>query len=334
MKTRQTLLLCMMISALSLNSGCKSTKNASHGEAEKPSWMTERPVNPDYYYGVGSAPRRGSSDLYRRRAMEKALSDIAGQISMHINSNVSMYRVEDHFGVREVIENRIKAESENFIEGHEIMDEYEDENVYHVIYRLSKATYLQKRAERREKAIQIARENYLNGSEKASKGDYSMAVKHLVEAMETIHPFAGEGTIIAVNNDSVNLITSPPELLKKIFGRLSLEANPDTVETQTLRVKSGAAYFQVVDHLDRPVAETPILFDLSGGYLISNRSATNKNGRCDGPGMNLTKNSTSSKLTGRIDFYRLVSKHTEDIGIRNMVKDWPGDEVGVVVKKP
>jgi hypothetical protein len=313
-----------------LFSGCKSSKKAARDYPEPPRWIMDRPVAPGYYFGTGSAVKRGSSQIYRQRAADKALADIAGQISMYINSNVSMYRVEDKFGVREVFENRIKTESEDFLEGQELIDEYENEEYYYVLYRLSKETYLQKRNERRKKAMEAALQNYKSGMEKLRERDYQLSVRFFVKSIENITPFWGEKTTIVSETDTIDLFADPLEKLKSVSGVLHLE--PAFYE-----VNSGNAlselFLTVTNHEGNPVEEVPLMFSLRGGYLISNRGKTDSSGRCNVPEMNIPESSSFVVLKAKVDYQHWINQSTENIEIRKLVKDWAISECEVVLRE-
>jgi hypothetical protein len=302
---------------------CSSTKKTAASLPEPPNWISERPVRNGFYYGIGSAQKRGSAQIYRQRAAEKALSDIAGQIATHIESQASMYRVEDKFGVRETYDSHIKTQSEDFLEGQEVIDEYQNENLYYVLYRLSADTYQSKRAERKQKALKTAEKHYRSGLRKAQEGDYQLAFHFLLQCIETIYPFKSEKTWIVSENDTIDLFNAPLIKLKSFSEQFSLKASTNKTEVSGNFITGDEMFLSVRDHLNRPVSGVPILFSVEGGYLISNRAKTDSNGNCNGPKINISDNRDRINLNAKIDLAQWVNQGTELIEIRNLVKKWP-----------
>lgn len=324
---------CLFLILLSGVWGCSSSQKAATGLPEPPAWISERPVRTGFYYGIGSAPKRGSAQIYRQKAAEKALSDIAGQIATHIESQVSMYRVEDKFGIRETYESQIKTQSENFLEGQEVIDEYQNENLYYVLYRLSADTYQQKRAERKNKAFKSAEKHYYSGLKKAREGDYQLSVRFFLKAIEAVYPFRGEKTWIASENDTIDLFNDPLVKLKSISEQLKLSVSNNKIRISGDYFDGGELTFLVCDHLQRPVSAVPLLFSVEGGYLISNRTETDSMGNSQAPGINISEKRDQINLRAKIDFTQWVNHGTELIEIRNLVKKWPVSSSKVEVGK-
>jgi len=325
MKVPCCYLIIILVLSLTAIGGCHSSKKTASDFPEPPAWIMDRPVSSGYYFGIGSVQKQGSSQLYRQRASDKALADIAGQISTNIKSDVSIYQVEDKFGVREVFENRIKTESEDFLEGQELMDEYEDDRYYYVLYRLSKETYRQKRTERRANALNAALENYKAGLEKLDAMEYQLSVFFLVKALENIAPFWDDKAIVSDGADTIDLFVNPLERIKKISSLLAVQASHNMIEQSN----PEGLKFIVTDHMDRPVEGVPLLFFLNGGYLISNRSETGVDGYCDAPKLNISSNREKLILKAQVDFMRWINQSTENIEIRKLIKKWPVSECEV-----
>ncbi|MGQ1889890.1 LPP20 family lipoprotein [Thermophagus sp. OGC60D27] len=326
MKFNRVFLTALTIALLTAIGGCRSSKDTAAGISEPPSWILNRPVLSGYYFGIGSVQKQGSSQLYRQRAADKAMADIAGQISTSIQSNVSIYQVEDKFGVREVFENQIKSESEDFLEGQELMDEYEDEQYYYVIYRLSKETYRQKREERRTKAINAALQNYKTGIEKLEINDYQLSVLFFVKALESISPFFDEKAVVADGSQTIDLFANPLEKLKNILALFTIKSSH---QTMALSDQLDGLQFTVTADQGRPVKGVPIMFLLEGGYLISNRGETDINGQCGAPRLNYSNHRAKLTLTAKVDFMRWINQSTENIELRKLIKKWPVSECEV-----
>ncbi len=234
-----------------------------------------------------------------------------------------MYRVEDKFGVREVYENRIKSQSEDFLEGQVVIDDYQNEHLYYVLYRLSASTYEQKRNKRKQKAFEAGEQFYYSGIEKAEEGAYQLSVHFLLKAIEAIYPFRAEKTWIVTNNDTIDLFANPLEKLKSISEELKLNASTTKNKVSGNFINGDDITFTTHDHHNRPVPAVPILFSIDGGYLISNREQTDSSGSCKAPAINIPNQQSRILLTAKIDLTQWVNQSTEIMEIRNLIKKWP-----------
>jgi len=302
--------------------GCKTSKEAVKDYPQPPSWVSERPVNTGYYYGIGAAPKRGSAQIYRQRAAEKALSDIAGQIATHVKSKASMYRVEDKYGIREIYENQIKTQSEDYLEGQEVIDEYQDEKYYYVLYRLSAKTYEQKRNVRKQTSLEAAEQFYRSGISKAEEGEYQLSVHFLLKAIESIYPFRGEKTLIVANKDTLDLFADPLEKIKALSEQLKINPSSTQAKFSGDHFNGGEITYIVHDNLNRAISEVPILFSVNEGYLISNRDKTNSAGKCQAPSVKIPDKSNQIVLLAKIDLSKWIYQSTEIMEIRNLIKNW------------
>ena len=74
----------------------------------KPKWITNRPIDNNYYIGIGKSSKLESNDDYIQIAKNNALADIISEISVKISSNSILSQFEDNSGYKETYEAQIK----------------------------------------------------------------------------------------------------------------------------------------------------------------------------------------------------------------------------------
>ena len=141
MKYFQTITLLI---TLILLSSCGSTSNpGADPEAmqagPKPSWLIQQPVDPNYYLGIGSASKNQFGAEALRSAQDLALADLASQITVKITSDIVTTLIEKGAITEEEYLASARSEAVADLEGHELVDTWQDANYHYAYYRLSKA---------------------------------------------------------------------------------------------------------------------------------------------------------------------------------------------------
>ena len=126
MKHRKLLTLCLLMSA------CLCY-------AQAPAWVTTHPVSDKEYVGIGMASMDDAD--YVQKATHNALSDIASQIAIKVETNSLLHTVDVDGHSREMFEEKIRGSLTGWIEGHKLKDSYQSGTTYYVYYTLDKATY-------------------------------------------------------------------------------------------------------------------------------------------------------------------------------------------------
>lgn len=302
--------------------GCGSTSDTKKNAPEKPGWMDARPVNSHYYFGIGSALKKGSADRYRNQARENALSEMAGQINTQISSNMVLYKVEDRFGVREMLQNRIKAQSNEFLEGYEFMDQWEDETRYYTIYRLSKTVYEQNKEKRKKIAAEGALLKYQQAVNHLHGRNYSLSFSLFAQTLEGIKDYLQEGVIIpSPQGYQIDLGGSSLNYLDEILQSLRITANLANLII-TGEEPNQDILFTITDKQNNPIADIPVKFSYSGGFLTTDNGKSDKNGILESPEFKAPIQSARETIIATIDVHALARTATYDLDIRRMIEKW------------
>ncbi|MFW6095955.1 MAG: LPP20 family lipoprotein, partial [Bacteroidota bacterium] len=149
MKFTKSLLGFLILGLLITIASCSSL-NVSAGNKKKPDWVKSRPVDNNYYIGIGSA--NTYEDNYTKVAKNNALTDLISEISVKLSSNSVLRQFEDESGFGEEFEAVTKMHIKDDLEDYEVVDSWEGEDKYWVFYRLSKEKYKRQKREKLEKA--------------------------------------------------------------------------------------------------------------------------------------------------------------------------------------
>jgi hypothetical protein len=321
-----------VLCGLLIISGCASTADTKKQAPEKPSWMDTRPVSSLYYYGIGSVLKKGAPDRYKNLARENALSEMAGQINTQISSNMTLYKVEDRFGVREMLQNRIKTESKEFLEGYEFMGQWEDETRYYTIYRLSKSVFEQNKEARKTKAIEGALLKYQQAINHLHGNNYVMAYSLFVQTLEGIKDYLQEGVVTtSPQGYQIDLGGGTLSYLDEILKSLRIEASPAYM-TITGEAPEKNIVFLVTNTHKNPIGEIPVKFSYSGGFLLTDTGKSDEKGQLESPDFKAPINSARETLTAIIDVQALARMATYDLDIRRMLEKWTSTSCKVPIE--
>ncbi|MEK6193018.1 MAG: LPP20 family lipoprotein, partial [Deltaproteobacteria bacterium] len=197
--------------------------------AKKAEWVSYRPVDSRYYIGIGSCLKKDNKDDYRLVAENEALFDLSSEISVDI-SGTFMEKTMERTGLSEQdIRVEIQTTSKAHLQGHQMVDEWEDRKRYWVYFKLSKKEYAQIQQRERE----IAREASLDMLQKAlmekEKGQPISALRFYFEALSRIQNFVGDNLKANLQGNEVFLYNEIYEGIQRILADTSLTAERSSV---------------------------------------------------------------------------------------------------------
>jgi hypothetical protein len=238
---------------------------------KKPIWISERPVENEYYIGIGAADKGNGNLDYRQIAKENALQDLSSEINVNITSQVIVDLMETSDNVVEDLKAQIRSSTKANLEGYELVDNWEDDSQYWVYYRLSKELYKKYRIARIDKASALGLNLFTKAREKENEKDPAAAMGLYIQAMQTIEEFIGEpikkeyaGSTIYLQNELFNSLQS-------LLSNITL-----TVEQGQVKGTVGRALKDPIRTTAKYVDETPVAnlplsveFVKGGGDLIS-----------------------------------------------------------------
>ncbi|TRX60400.1 LPP20 family lipoprotein [Carboxylicivirga sp. M1479] len=321
-----SLLLIFVVGACS-----SKKKEAELLELSKPEWLKNRPVSSEYFYGIGTTAKVGGAVYYQEQAKEKALSDMAKQINTKIKSEQSLYRMEDNSGVYEYMQSRIKATSDEFLEGYEYIDKWEDLNYYYTYYRLSKSHFYALKAKRKEKALTLSYGHYTEAINARQQGKFMLAIEEYAASIDAISGYLNEACNYTHQNSSIDLFVASRDGLSDLIKSINISFKSEQIQpTKEGNAGEGLAILQLLCD-KKAAANLPVTFNYSGGFLVNNKFKSDSKGTIPTPALQLSNN-TNETLKAQIDLKTLGRLATKNLIVRQHIeKQKPASAVISVV---
>lgn len=244
MKFTKSILGFLILGLLVTISSCSSL-DVSAGNKKKPDWVKSRPVDNNYYIGIGSA--NTYEDNYTKVAKNNAFTDLISEISVKLSSNSVLHQFEDESGFKEEFEAITKMNMKDDLEGYEVVDSWEGEGKYWVFYRLSKEKYKRQKREKLEKAKSLAKDYYEKASEARENKDIHNALNYYVKAFDAIKPHLDEDLSVFTLDGRIELTNGIYKNIQEIFSSIEFvpkqeEYNLKTLSTDNPSIAATAYY--------------------------------------------------------------------------------------------
>lgn len=201
--------------------------------AQAPAWITTHPMSDKAYVGIGMASMDEAD--YVQRATSNALSDIASQIAVKVETNSLLHTVDVDGRSRELFEEKIRSTLTGWIEGHELKDSHQSGNTYYVYYTLDKATHRKNVETKRTAAIRT-------GMDYLDKGHAAEEMMNLVQAaqlyckgLEAVEPWMFMELTTLSGGRQVNLPVELYHAFINVFSGMAITTNTVQVESETFK---------------------------------------------------------------------------------------------------
>ncbi len=317
---KNSFLFVLVCSALFFS--CSSQKKQTELlELSKPAWLKNRPMNMNYFYGIGIVSKVGASALYEEKAKERALADLAGQINTTIKSEATFYQVEDNSGIHEYLQSRIKAVSTEYLEGYEYVDKWEDLTNYYVFYKLSKTTFQEVKEKRKKEALAKAKMYYKQALIFEDQSMIMQAMGQYSNCIDLLSGYSNESTEVDMGDTTVDLMSTSMQRIENIIQGLSIEIIREVSEV------GGVKAFKVKTESGIPVHNVPVRFEYTGGFLVKDRNKTDEEGEVLFP--QLPSFSGKQTLTVFIDLVNMGRQVSKNLLVRKLIEKQKAAEVTI-----
>jgi hypothetical protein len=229
--TKGTIATAAALCALLMLHACKSRQGASATEkpvetaAQHPSWVDSRPVTDSYYIGIGYCPK--SRPDFQETAKKNALNDLSSEISVTVEGNSLLYTLDRKYKFDEEFTSTIRTSTKERLEGYELVDSYDDADSYWVYYRLDKAEYARRKAERKQQALDQATDLYKRSATSLAGGDLKNAFDLDLRALIALKDYWGENDQVMVGDRNVPLANELFNDLQKMTSGVRLAVLPE-----------------------------------------------------------------------------------------------------------
>ncbi len=333
MKTLRCLQLIILVALVSACGGVKKTTT----EIPQPQWVKSRPLSSGHYVGIGWARKGPNVNQYQQAAKQNAQADLASDISVTISSNSVLHAFEYNLKLREDFTSTVKAETQQQLEGFELVDTWEDANNYWVYYRLSKAEYQRQKEVKRNNAVAIATDLLGKALDARNEGNLRLAIVQLIKALEPIKPYFSEPIAIDFRGTQIFLGNEIFQQLSATISSVEIMARNPVV-----RVKMGQSIpasqleFEAKSRFAPVVSELPVVASYSEKPIRNNRKRTGSNGLASFDIDNVRSTKSFETLTVTLDVETILAEATSELLIRRLVSNFKptGTEIRITIEKP
>jgi len=227
----------------------------------KPKWVSEKPVNNEYYIGVGKSEK--SNKNYLQTAKNNALADMISEISVTISTNSVLSQLEDHTGYKETYQAQIKLSAKDYIEEYELVDTWENKEEYWIYYRLSKAQYESKKRAILNHAKDLSKDFYEKAKEAEKVYNIHNALQYYVKAFEAIQEHVGEDLSVFTFEGRIHLDNAIYQSIQDIFSRMRIIPGEELFTVKALSKDNDPVYVKVklkTELETQNISNVPILF--------------------------------------------------------------------------
>jgi len=319
-------------------SGCFSTRKAQQPpQSPKPEWVQSRPTSPLYYYGIGAARKTADVSQYQQAARQSALADMAGEISINISSNSLLHAFESNLSYREDFTSIIRAQTQQELEGYEMMDSWDSADSYWVFYRLSKSHYQQLKEQKKSNAVARSLDFFSGGINACDAGNIRQALVQLVKALEPIKPYFSEPLPVEFRGAQIYLGNEVYKELSATLSGLEIVPLQGEVSVKTGKgIDASSLRFQSRFRTIGNVADLPLIVTYSEKPLRNNRKRTDRNGIASFEVDMVRSAKSHETLLATVDMDEILNEGTTDPMIRRLVSrlSLPEGSIRINIAKP
>ncbi|PLX15117.1 MAG: hypothetical protein C0597_09205 [Marinilabiliales bacterium] len=323
----------IIIIAIFLTS-CAAKKQAAELEA-LPGWVKQKPIIPGYYVGVASVKKIGTSAQYIAKARQEALTDLAESVSSNVSSTSVLRSIETEYGFSESYNQKIQISTDDYLEGFDPVESYENESSYWVYYKIDKSTYHEMKEKKKQEAVATALAKYQSGLQEQKLNKPKEAIAFYLQGLQAIKRYLSEETPTEYKGNKVDIGNELYSSASDILNSLAIESSINNIS-----VKRGERYSSnlefLVTYKNEPVQGIPVEFSYTGGYLKKDRQNSDANGMVQLEPEVLYSRNGKEQITAAINLKDLAQKAVDDLFIRGLIlkRNMKPAIVQVVIEAP
>jgi hypothetical protein len=296
---------------------CAAKKQAAEFEAQ-PDWVKQKPIVSGYYIGVSSVRKIGTSAQYIAKARQEALTDLAESVSSNVSSTSVLHSIETEYGFSESFDQKIQISTDDYLEGFEPVDYYENDHSYWVYYKISKRTYQEMKEKKKREAIANALAKYQSGIQEQELNKPKEALAFYLQGLQSIKRYLNEETPSEYNGKIIDIGNELYSYTSEILNSLEIIANK-----QKINVKRGNPFKEnlsyTVNYKNNPVQGIPVSFKYTGGYLKNDKTMSDANGIALLKPEVLNSRNGKEQIIAEINLKGLAQKSVDDLFIRGLI---------------
>lgn len=270
---------CLLFSCLLV--GCGSSKKAvetTETIAPKPEWVTSRPIDPNYYIGIGIASKRIHPNDYQTIAKKNALEELSSEIKVQVNANSMLFSIEKNGQFSDEFKSFTQVKSLEQVENFEIVDAYETTDEFWIFYRLSKVQHQKDKQARISKAMEDAKAQLTLAEQSQKENRVKAAFSSYFKALNSVKPYLSESLETTYNDQQVYLGAFIKQRMESMVQTLQLTPAQEKYSVYWGQPLVNNELQFVVKREGLAVSDFPVYFDFHYGRVRPKEGATNEKG--------------------------------------------------------
>ena len=288
--------------------------------AKKPDWVNKRPIDNNSYIGIGVAEKDTETSEYIQKAKDRALREIASEITVTISGATLNQILEKAGVVKEEFESQIQSSTQAQLEGYELVDTWEDKNQYWVYYMLSKEKYARLRKEKIDKAIALSLDFYSKAEQNKANSRITEALQFYLQALNPIEPYLSEPLETKYNGQNIYLLNTLNSALQQVLSTISIKPVQPEVAATIGKGLEEPILFKTL-YMQSPIANLPLQFSfLKGEGDLIEYDKTAVNGLASCRVSNILSAEKMQVIKARLALDKMVSQNEQNPIIQDIIK--------------
>jgi hypothetical protein len=294
------------------------SNNALAQRKKRPQWVDNYPqVETDY---IGIASLKKSTANYKELAKLNALNALSNSISINVSVVSVLAQNETNKNFSEEFKEVTKTQTKNYIEGFDIVAEWEDRKNYWVYIKISKLKYQENKERKKNEVILQAYDLYKNGINHDGDNQIQLALLNYTRALSLLSPFLSESIVMHDHGKSIFLANEIVNQISKLFKELDIRTPKTSIKTFQA---SGLKNIQLnAFRGSSNLAYIPLKFESSDVKVVGNNHVTDKDGQfffSTNPFEE--KDKTNYLITIQVNFDALLREASSDNLIINLFSE-------------
>lgn len=276
--------------------------------AQKPDWVSNRPISAEYYIGVAAAAKNNTS--YQKIAKRNALDDLLSEIRVTIQSVSILNQIDKNGTFKEEFESIIKSSAADELENLELVDTYEDEQNYWIYYRLLKTEYASQQKRNKERAQKLSLQFFEKAQNAERTKNYVTAIDFYLQSLLALKAYWGENIEVEYKGNAIFLSIESYTQLQGLLDKVNLIPNVTSVSFSSIS-ESKPLVVKAEDQENLPIAKIPLVLTYLPDRAQPKNYFTNENGEAN-IAVNIANNAEVNQIEVQLNLTHFSKGNADD----------------------
>lgn len=295
---------------------------------KKPDWVQKRPLSKLYFIGIGSSHKGQTHRDHAQRAKDKALNDLASQITVTISGESILQMVEKYDLIEEQLRSEIRSSTKANLEGYELVDTWEDEKEYWIYYRLSKALYYEQKQAKINRAMDLSLDMFEKARTSEQQKNISNALTLYLQSLLPLQNFIEEPLQTEFQGSKIFLLNEIYSAIHGLIDQIQLKSEPEKLTAKIGQpVKPPLTVHALLSSESQAspaVSNLPILFAfVKGAGEMLEKTQTNLSGQALCRITKITATDQIQIVRAEVDLFSLIDQESYPLIFQSFLRNLP-----------